>query len=87
MAAARIFGAERTYFVLNGTSASNKMVLGAIVGGRATWYCSTATTTRPRITGRCCWPVAYRSIIPTDRNTYGMVGPLDLAALDENAPA
>ena len=30
-AAARIFGAERTYFVLNGTSASNKIVLGALV--------------------------------------------------------
>ena len=29
--AARIFGAERTYFVLNGTSASNKIVLGALV--------------------------------------------------------
>ncbi len=29
--AARIFGAERTYFVLNGTSASNKIVLSALV--------------------------------------------------------
>src|SRR5271166_298219 len=30
--AARIFGAERTYFVLNGTSTSNKVALSAIVG-------------------------------------------------------
>ena len=30
-AAARIFGAERTYFVLNGTSASNKIVLSSLV--------------------------------------------------------
>ncbi len=30
-AAAKIFGAERTYFVLNGTSSSNKIVLGALV--------------------------------------------------------
>src|SRR5271157_3538776 len=29
--AAAIFGAERTYFVLNGTSASNKIVLSALV--------------------------------------------------------
>ena len=29
--AAKIFGAERTYFVLNGTSASNKIVLSALV--------------------------------------------------------
>lgn len=30
-AAARIFGAERTYFVLNGTSTSNKIALTALV--------------------------------------------------------
>jgi hypothetical protein len=30
-AAAQIFGAERTYFVLNGTSASNKVVLSALI--------------------------------------------------------
>src|SRR5262249_25784861 len=29
--AAQIFGAEKTYFVLNGTSASNKIVLSALV--------------------------------------------------------
>ena len=29
--AAAIFGAEKTYFVLNGTSSSNKVVLGALV--------------------------------------------------------
>ena len=29
--AATIFGAERTYFVLNGTSASNKIVLSALI--------------------------------------------------------
>ncbi len=29
--AARIFGAEKTYFVLNGTSASNKIVLSSLV--------------------------------------------------------
>ena len=29
--AAQIFGAEKTYFVLNGTSTSNKVVLGALV--------------------------------------------------------
>ena len=29
--AAKIFGAEKTYFVLNGTSASNKIVLSSLV--------------------------------------------------------
>ena len=32
--AAQIFGAERTYFVLNGTSASNKIALTALITGR-----------------------------------------------------
>ena len=30
--AAAIFGAEKTYFVLNGTSTSNKVALAALVG-------------------------------------------------------
>ena len=59
--AAAIFGAEKTYFVLNGTSSSNKIVLPAW-SPRATSCCSTATTTRPPITARCCWAAASRSI-------------------------
>ena len=60
--AAKIFGAERTYFVLNGTSTSNKMVLSASGRRPAISCCSTATTTRPRITARSCWAAACRSI-------------------------
>jgi ornithine decarboxylase len=33
-AAAQIFGAEKTYFVLNGTFASNKVVLSALIAKR-----------------------------------------------------
>ena len=45
-AAAEIFGAGRTYFVLNGTSTSNKVATGAL-SPASTWRCSTATTTSP----------------------------------------
>ena len=58
--AAKIFGAERTYFVLNGTSSSNKIVCSRW-WRRTTWCCSTATTTRPRITARCISAAAFPS--------------------------
>ena len=59
--AATIFGAEKTYFVLNGTSSSNKIVLPTS-SPRATSCCSTATTTRPRTRARCSWAAGFRSI-------------------------
>ena len=74
--AAQHFGAERTYFVLNGTSTSNKIGCRRW-WPRATWCCSTATTTRRRITAPCSWAAAFRSILETDRNAYGLIGPID----------
>ena len=82
MAAARIFGAERTYFVLNGTSASNKMVLGAIVG-EGDLVLFDRNNHKAAHHGALLLAGGIPVYIPTDRNTYGMVGPLDLAALDE----
>ena len=67
--AARVFGADRTYFVLNGTSTSNKVVAQAALR-RATSSCSTATTTsrctrarwsRPARFPSSCRPRAIRS--------------------------
>lgn len=49
--AAKVFNADKTYFVLNGTSAANKVVTNALLT-RGDWYCSTATTTSPTIMGR-----------------------------------
>ena len=82
-AAARIFGAERTYFVLNGTSASNKMVLGAIVGdGDLVLF--DRNNHKAAHHGALLLGGGIPVYLPTDRNTYGMVGPLDYAALDED---
>ncbi len=82
-AAARIFGAERTYFVLNGTSASNKMVLGAIVGdGDLVLF--DRNNHKAAHHGALLLAGGIPVYLPTDRNTYGMVGPLEYAALDED---
>ncbi len=81
-AAARIFGAERTYFVLNGTSASNKMVLGALVA-EGDLVLFDRNNHKAAHHGALLLGGGVPVYLPTDRNTYGMVGPLDHAALDE----
>jgi ornithine decarboxylase len=81
---AAIFGAERTYFVLNGTSASNKIVLSALIADgdlvlfdrdnhKAAHHGAVLTTGGIPI------------YLPTDRNAYGLIGPIRPAALEENA--
>ena len=82
MAAARIFGAERTYFVLNGTSASNKMVLGALVA-EGDLVLFDRNNHKAAHHGALLLAGGIPVYIPTDRNVYGMVGPMDHAALDE----
>ena len=52
-------------------------------GARETWCCSIATTTKPPITAPCCSAGGIPIYLPTDRNAYGMVGPIDYEALDE----
>ncbi len=82
MAAARIFGAERTYFVLNGTSASNKMVLGALVA-EGDLVLFDRNNHKAAHHGALLMAGGVPVYLPSDRNTYGMVGPIDFAALDE----
>ncbi len=81
-AAARIFGAERTYFVLNGTSASNKMVLGALVA-EGDLVLFDRNNHKAAHHGALMLGGGIPVYLPTDRNVYGMVGPIDHAALDE----
>ena len=52
--AARVFGADRTYFILNGTSTSNKVVTNAVLQDAATSSSSTATITSRCIRARWC---------------------------------
>ena len=49
--AAKVFNADKTYFVLNGTSASNKVATNALLT-RGDRCCSIATTINPTTTAR-----------------------------------
>jgi ornithine decarboxylase len=81
-AAARIFGAERTYFVQNGTSSSNKIVLGALVApGDLVLF--DRNNHKAAHHGALLLGGGIPVYLPTDRNAYGMVGPIDFEALDE----
>ncbi|MBU1741272.1 MAG: lysine decarboxylase, partial [Proteobacteria bacterium] len=79
-AAAKVFGADRTYFVTNGTSTANKMV----------WQ-GTLTPDDVVLVDRNCHKSILHSIILTrtrpvylipSRNQYGIIGPIHLAEFD-----
>jgi ornithine decarboxylase len=81
-AAAKIFGAERTYFVLNGTSASNKIVLSSLVA-EGDLVLFDRNNHKAAHHGALLLGGGVPVYLPTDRNAYGMIGPIDYAALDE----
>ena len=82
-AAAKIFGAERTYFVLNGTSASNKIALGALVA-EGDLVLFDRNNHKAAHHGALLLGGGTPIYLPTDRNAYGMIGPIDCDALDES---
>ena len=83
--AARVFGAHRTYSVLNGTSASNRSIMAACVGDNELALCD-----------RNCHKSIEQSLqisggipvflIPT-RNRYGIIGPIHPRQLEPKAIA
>lgn len=80
-AAARIFGADRTYFVLNGTSTSNKVVLSSLVSpGDLVLF--DRNNHKSAHHGALVMAGGIPIYLPTDRNGYGMVGPIDHDALE-----
>jgi arginine decarboxylase len=83
--AARIFGAETTFFVLNGTSTANQIVAhSAIVAGDvvlADRNCHKSLNYALTITDAI--PVYLRPV----RNGYGIIGPIPADALDAGAVA
>jgi len=82
--AAEIFGAERTYFVLNGTSASNKIVLSALIAdGDLVLF--DRNNHKAAHHGALLMTGGIPIYLPTDRNAYGLIGPIRPAALEENA--
>jgi ornithine decarboxylase len=80
--AAAIFGAEKTYFVLNGTSASNKIVLSALIAdGDLVLF--DRNNHKAAHHGALLLSGGIPIYLPTARNAYGLVGPIEPAALDE----
>jgi ornithine decarboxylase len=82
--AAQIFGAEKTYFVLNGTSTSNKVVLGALVtDGDLVLF--DRNNHKAAHHGALMIAGGIPVYIPTVRNAWGLIGPMRWDAFDETA--
>ncbi|MGO9045366.1 MAG: Orn/Lys/Arg decarboxylase N-terminal domain-containing protein [Xanthobacteraceae bacterium] len=80
--AAAIFGAEKTYFVLNGTSASNKIALSALIAdGDLVLF--DRNNHKAAHHGALLLTGGIPIYLPTDRNAHGLIGPIEAAALDE----
>ncbi|HTU78419.1 MAG TPA: Orn/Lys/Arg decarboxylase N-terminal domain-containing protein [Solirubrobacteraceae bacterium] len=83
--AARIFGAEQTYFVLNGTSTANQIVAhSAIVAGDvvlADRNCHKSMNHALTVTD------AIPSYLRPTRNGYGLIGPIPARELSRRAVA
>ncbi len=82
--AAQIFGAEKTYFVLNGTSSSNKVALGALVtDGDLVLF--DRNNHKAAHHGALMIAGGIPVYVPTVRNAWGLIGPMAWDALDETA--
>jgi ornithine decarboxylase len=79
--AAKIFGAERTYFVLNGTSTSNKVVLSSLVA-QGDLVLFDRNNHKSAHHGALVLAGGIPVYLPTQRNGYGLIGPIDHDALD-----
>ncbi|TDN57806.1 ornithine decarboxylase [Paraburkholderia sp. BL10I2N1] len=82
--AAEIFGADQTYFVLNGTSTSNKIVTGAVLK-RGDLVLFDRNNHKSLHQGALVQAGAIPVFLPTARNAFGMIGAVDWSAWDENA--
>jgi ornithine decarboxylase len=80
--AAAIFGAEKTYFVLNGTSSSNKIVLTALVA-EDDLVLFDRNNHKAAHHGALFLGGGIPIFLPTDRNAHGLIGPIDCGFLDE----
>jgi len=82
--AAQIFGAEKTYFVLNGTSTSNKVALGALVtDGDLVLF--DRNNHKAAHHGALMMSGGIPIYVPTVRNAWGLIGPMRWDALEETA--
>ncbi len=83
MEAAKIFGAERTYFVLNGTSTSNKVVLQSLVADDDLVLFD-RNNHKAAHHGALYLGCGIPIFVETARNAHGMIGPIDFNGLDED---
>jgi ornithine decarboxylase len=81
--AAAIFGAEKTYFVLNGTSSSNKIVLSALVSA-GDLVLFDRNNHKAAHHGALFIGGGIPIFLETDRNAYGLIGPIFSEAFDED---
>ena len=79
--AARIFHADKTYFVLNGTSASNKIAMGAVLtaGDLVLFDRNNHKSAHQGVQMTGALPV----YLETARNGYGFIGGIDEHCFDE----
>ena len=80
--AAQVFGADRTYFVLNGTSTSNKVVTQATLR-RGDLVLFDRNNHKSLHQGALVKAGAIPIFLPTARNPFGMIGAVDWDAWDE----
>ena len=82
--AARIFGADKTYFVLNGTTTSNKVVANAVLkpGDLVLFDRNNHKSIHQ---GALVQSGAIPIYLPTARNAFGMIGAMDWDAFDEKS--
>jgi len=81
--AARVFGADKTYFVLNGTSTSNKVVTNAVLR-RGDLVLFDRNNHKSMHHGALVQAGAIPIFLPTARNPFGMIGAVDWDAWDED---
>jgi ornithine decarboxylase len=81
--AARVFGADKTYFVLNGTSTSNKIVANAVLR-RGDLVLFDRNNHKSLHQGALVQAGAIPIFLPTSRNSFGMIGAVDWDAWDED---
>jgi ornithine decarboxylase len=82
--AARVFGADRTYFVLNGTSTSNKVVTGALLR-QGDLVLFDRNNHKSLHQGALVQAGATPIFLPTARNPFGMIGAVDWDAWEEKS--
>src|ERR1700723_592603 len=80
--AAAIFGAEKTYFVLNGTSSSNKIVLTNLIA-EDDLVLFDRNNHKAAHQGALLMGGGIPIYLSTDRNAYGLIGPIRPEDLDE----